>query len=211
MSSKAFVLLLVIVLVLGAGLGGAFAGGIALGKSQGDEELPAVNTPAPTLVTLPNQEPAGQPDQPDFADIRQRLQSGEITQEELAQLRQQFQGQAGGVRGGQGFGGAEGQGGFGGGGLVGTVESLDGNTLTINTTQGPLLAALGEETVIQMFAEGSVSDLDVGTRVTVTGQRSEDGTVEAVSILIVPEGGQGFPAGGFGGRGAPNIQPGGGS
>ena len=164
------------------------------------------------MATPTDQAPAGQTGQPDLSDLRQRFQSGEITQEELAQLRQQFQGQAGGAQGGQGFGGAGGgQGGFGGGGLAGTVESLDGNTLTINTTQGPLLAALGEETVIQMFAEGSLSDLEVGTRVTVTGQRSEDGTVEAVSILIVPEGGQGFPAGGFGGRGAPNIRPGGGS
>lgn len=200
MSSKAFVLLLVIVLVLGAGLGGAFAGGIALGKSQGDEEIPVVNTPAPTLATPTDQEPPGQPDQPDLSDLRQRFQSGEITQEDLAQLRQQFQGQAGGAQGGQGFGGARGQGGFGGGGLVGTVEGLDGNTLTVNTPQGPLLAALGDETVIQMFAQGSPSDLTVGARVTVTGQRGEDGTVEAVSILIIPEGAQGIPAGGFGGR-----------
>ena len=83
---------------------------------------------------------------------------------------------------------------------MGTVEGLDGNTLTVNTPQGPLLAALGDETVIQMFAQGSPSDLTVGARVTVTGQRGEDGTVEAVSILIIPEGAQGIPAGGFGGR-----------
>ena len=39
MNAKAFVLLLATVLVLGAGLGGAFAGGLALGKSQDDEEI----------------------------------------------------------------------------------------------------------------------------------------------------------------------------
>ena len=209
MNSKAFVLLLVTVLVLGAGLGGAFAGGLALGKSQDDEGIPSTVVPSASSVAPGDQEAAGQPDQidqPDLSDLRQRFQSGEITQEELAELREQFQGQAGGFGGGQGFGGAGGQrfggaggqGFGGGGGLVGTVESLDGNMLTVNTPQGPLLAALGEETLIQMFAEGSLSDLSVGTRVTVTGQRGEDGSVEAVSILIIPEGAGGFPAGGFG-------------
>ena len=209
MSYKAFVLLLVIVLVLGGGLGGAFAGGVALGKSQGDGAVPAANTIAAPTLTPSNQGLSGQPSQSDLAEIRQRIQSGEVTQEELSQLRQQFQGQAGGGPGGLGFGGAGGQGTLGRGGLVGTVESLDGNTLTVNTSQGPLQASLGEDTVIQMFAEGSLSDLKVGTRVTVTGQRGEDGSVQANSILLIPEGQEGVFGGGFagGGRGGVRTQP----
>ena len=91
MNTKAFVLLVVTVLVLGAGVGGAFAGGIALGRSQGDEGIPATSAPAASSVTPGDQEPAEQPDQPDLSDLRQRFQSGEISQEELAELRQQFE------------------------------------------------------------------------------------------------------------------------
>ncbi len=47
MKTKAFVLLLVGVLVVGGGIGGAFASGMALGKSQGEESaqkaLPALS------------------------------------------------------------------------------------------------------------------------------------------------------------------------
>ena len=69
--------------------------------------------------------------------------------------------------------------------------------MTINTPLGPLLATVAEETTIQMFATGTVADLLTGVRVTVTGLRGEAGTVEARSILILPEGDGGFFSRGF--------------
>ena len=84
--------------------------------------------------------------------------------------------------------------------MTGTIERVEGNFVTLNTPQGPLKVTIGEDTAIQMFAEGTLSDLLMGARITVTGELGEDGTVVATSILLVPEGGDGF-SGGFGGDG----------
>ena len=207
MNSKAFVTLLVAVLILGGALGGAFAGGVALGKNGG-EEAPQSNLPG-TSSPPGGQQAQGQPDQGQLGLLRQRIQSGEISEEELAQLREQLQGQGGqagqGGPGGPGGPGGLGGGGFAGrGGLTGTIESVGDGTLTINTPQGPLQATIGADTTIQVFAQGSVTDLETGVRVTVTGQRGDDGSVQAATIIVVPEGAEGFLGGGLpGGRGLP--------
>ena len=197
MSTRAFVWLLVGFLAVGGALGGAFAGGVVLGKSQGDESNGNGVLPQPPSSL--GQQASTQTDAPSLDQIRQRFQSGDISPEEAAQFRQQFQGQFGG--GGPGGGGRR----FGGGaGMTGTIERIEGNFVTLNTPQGPLEVTIGEDTSIQMFAEGTLSDLLAGVRVTVTGERGEDGTVVATSILLVPEGGGGgggFGGGGFGGGG----------
>jgi len=167
MNTKAFMLLLVGVLLLGGSIGGAFAGGIALGKSQGEETAQSTSTSGTTSGI------GGQ-----FG--------GELSQQQLDQLRQQFQGTS-----------IPGQTLIGRGGLAGTIESVEGNTVTVNTAQGPLQATIGADTTIQTFAEGTLADLQPGLQVTVTGQQAQDGTVQATSILITPEGAIGFPGEGF--------------
>ena len=193
MNTKAFVTLLVVALVLGASLGGAFAGGIVLGKSQRGEA--AMNGPTSQPTGL-SQQQSSQKGDASPGQLRQRFQAGNLTSEELAQLQQQAQQFRGG-----GFGVGTGQrgGGFGGarGGLTGTIEKIEGNKVTINTAQGPLQATIGAETAIQMLAQGTFADLIQGLRVTVVGQRGEDGTVTARSIFITPEGTDGFFGGGF--------------
>ena len=114
------------------------------------------------------------------------------SQQQLDQFRQQRPGQLGQDAGGLGFADR--------GGLTGTIEKIEGSTLTVNTAQGPLQATIGASTAIQRFAEGTLEDLLAGVQVTVTGQRGEDGTVEATSILITPEGVGGLPGTFFGGR-----------
>ena len=183
MNTRAFLLLLAGVLVLGGGLGGAFVGGIALGKSQGDEVEAQSNLPAQAPPDGLGQRPLGQLSEEQLEQFR----SGEFSPQDRDQLRQ---GQFGQGQFGQGFAGR------GGGGLTGTIEQIEGNTVTVNTPQGPLQAIIGADTTIQMFAEGALADLQTVLVVTVTGQRGEDGTVEAISIIITPEGAGGL----FGGR-----------
>ena len=161
--------------------GGAFGGGGFFGGTDGDQFNPE-----------------------DFAQIREQLQSGEIDPETLEQLRQQLQ-----DRFGEGFGGQDFDGqGFGGqgftgqgfrdqSGLTGTIEGVEGNTVTVNTSQGPLQVTVGDDTIIQRFAEATATDLQDGIQITVFGQSGEDGTVEATFILITPEGAGGFFGGGF--------------
>ncbi len=172
MNPKAFVLLVVAVLVLGGGLGGAFAGGVAVGKGQNEE--------APTN-SLP-QTPSNQ--------TQTQFDPSQLNQEELDQLREQFQGQRPGF-GGTGFGGRAGR--------SGTIDGVEGNVVTVNTSQGPLVATVGEDTTIQMTVPGSLEDLEPSVQVTVIGERGEDGTVQVVTIVILPEGGGLFGGGQFGG------------
>jgi hypothetical protein len=76
--------------------------------------------------------------------------------------------------------------------LAGTIEKVEGATATINTAQGLVQVALGAGTVVQRPTRGTVADLQAGVRVTVFGQRSEDGTVVARTVLLVTEGDGGF-------------------
>ena len=225
MKAKSFVLLLVGVLALGGGLGGAFVGGIALGKSQ-DDEVAQVSLPTrqpsdggqqslgpsngPAITGLRDQAQSGDANQEDLAQLRQRLQSGEATEDDLARLRQQFQGQFGRGDGGTGF--------TGGGALTGTVERVNGNILTLNTPQGTLRATIGADTTIQKTEAIALEELIEGMRLTVSGARGEDGTVEASSVFVIPEGadgvlggpGGGFRGGLFGPRGGGGLPPAGG-
>ena len=184
MNTKAFVLLLVAVLVVGGSLGGAFVDGMAIGKSQESEAAQSV----PTATLTPpgsGRQAADEASPPSLIELRQRLQSGQATPEDLAQLRKQFQG---------GFAAGGGDVAFGGGARV-------SGTVTVNTAQGLLRAAVGPETTIHRIAQVTLADLTEGAQITVVGQRAEDGTVEATSIMLTPEGADGFFGGGFRGRG----------
>ena len=109
----------------GGGIGGAFVGGIALGKSQEVAEAAQV---APSAALTPG-------------SAQQSF--GALTAEQRDQFRQQFQGRELIAAGDpSSFGG-----GFSGrGGLTGAIEKIDGDTLTVNTPQGPLLATITAET-----------------------------------------------------------------
>ena len=83
------------------------------------------------------------------------------------------------------------------GGFTGVIENVDGNTVTINTSQGPLSATVGADTTVRRFAEGTPSDLQPGMRVILVGQPGVDGFVEARSVLLNPEDAFGFFNTGF--------------
>ena len=179
MNTKTFVLLLVGVLLLGGALGGAFVGGMAVGGSQ-DSEANGENQTGGSILGL-QQESS---DQQSVDDLRQRFQSGDVSPEDMAQLRQKFQGQGGMGPGGADIGGV----GFAGPtGLTGTIESVEGNTVTVNTSQGVLHVTVGEDTTIQETVEVSPADLLVGMRVTINGALGEGGTVEATTVVVIPE------------------------
>ena len=165
MGNKAFLVLIAIAILLGAGLGGAFAAGVAVGRSQDDGQ-------AANGVSI---------DTPVFTPPRAQEGLQEITPEQIQQFRQQL-----GEGGGFPLGGA---GGFplGGGelaarALTGDIESIDGNVITVNTPQGPLQATLSEDTGIQLFSQGTPQDLEVGQQVVIRGERNEEGVIQATDV-----------------------------
>ena len=199
MSNKGFTMLVVGVLVLGVGIGGSFLAGTVVGG--GTEDVAAAEVaPASNAADT-------------FAQLREQVQSGQVSQEDLAELRQQFQGEAGAGRlGGGAFGGTTGAGGDfvrpGGAdaALFGTVGAVDGNVVTLDTPQGQLQVTVNSATAITQTVDAAVGDLAEGMQLTVNGERAEDGSVEATVIRVIPAGdggfgGGGFVRGGFGGRG----------
>jgi hypothetical protein len=95
---------------------------------------------------------------------------------------------------GNGTGNAQGNGGgflFGGGqgnrGIQATVQSVSGDTVTLQTPAGQLRVRIGPDTKIQKATTGAKSDITAGSRVVVNfdlgGSGNSDGTVAAASIL----------------------------
>ena len=202
MSNKMFIGVLIGVLVVGAAVGAAFFTGLTIGKGQ-QTDTPVVTLTAPPgsaanatagggqgVITVVG--PSGAP----VTTVRSSevlVEGGEGVPEEVAaqirQLREQL-GVGGGIGRGAGFGLQ-----------VGTVEAVDGNTMTLNTQQGPLDVSVSGETTIQMTTEVPLSDLETGMTVTVAGERDEEGNFTAGNIVVLPEGAEGAPFGGFHGRG----------
>ena len=227
------------VAVLGAGLGGGAVAWTIL-SDDGSNEAVAVDFLRPTVVARPQQSaqapsedtsavttgdesaalsasavlvaPANTdvqatdgPTQEQLAELRERFQSGEVTQQELAELRQQFQGEGG-------FGG----GGFGGVGdgftpMIGAIEGIDGNLVSVGTPDGVLTAMVGGDATVSISSETGVEGLELGQQISVIGERDDTGSFVASTISVGTAGGgfaerrtgpqrQGdFGGGGFGG------------
>lgn len=70
---------------------------------------------------------------------------------------------------------------------VGTIESVEGDAISIVMVDGLLKVSLSGDTVVQRFAEGSFADLAIGQRVTVIAQRGEE-VVTARTVIVTLEG-----------------------
>ena len=132
----------------------------------------------------------------EIQELRERLGRGELSEEEAREaflrLREQFGGGQGGF----------GPGGFGGSQAAGTIESIDGNTITVATELAAVMATVGENASINITSVLEPTGLTDDTQVVVVSERVEGGNL-ARSITIVPEGQGAFGRGqgGFGGFG----------
>ena len=99
--NKSFVILLVIGAIWGVSLGVVFIAGLTIGKTQSDVETLAVPV---SIQTSPEQaSEVGQFGQGQREELRRRIESGDISQEELDRFRQRFRDGSG--QGGPGGGG----------------------------------------------------------------------------------------------------------
>lgn len=105
-----------------------------------------------------------------------------------------------GAAGGAGAAGTNGGAAIAGrGGTIGTVDSLNGDTLTIRGQDGtPTTVKLDSKTTIHKTVDGTTADLTPGTNVFVTGNKAADGTVTASQISITPAGASPSPGAGSG-------------
>ena len=129
--------------------------------------------------------------------MRQQIALGDFNLGELEQLRQQSASPFG--QGIQGWGGA-----------TGSTEKTEGSVVTLDTLQGPVVVAIGPDTVIQKTVLGSLEDLQEGVRIAALNlsEPTDGGVSEAGLVVVIPEGsGSPFGGGFFGGGGR---RPGGG-
>ena len=188
MTNRAFFLLAVLAVVIGGALGG-----ILLVVLDDTDEDP---TPIASIAG-----PGGAGDGPDFerlTELTGRVESGDFDPEDLEELAAQF---PGAVSGGAPLSGADGP------SMIGTVQGLDGNSLVLNTPVGPLEATVGDDTSILSISEagGTLEDLTSGLRVTITGERNEEGLLEATAVRVVPDGLQIPQRGQFAGQLEPGV------
>jgi hypothetical protein len=66
------------------------------------------------------------------------------------------------------------------------VKSIDGNTLMLSTAENVTTVNLTSDTRIEKYASGTTADLQPGERVTVSGQRDNNGNITASQIIILP-------------------------
>lgn len=84
-------------------------------------------------------------------------------------------------------GSARGGSAFGRGGVNGDILSIDKNTMTVKLQDGSSkIVVLSSTTTINKAAEGSVSDLSVGTRVAAFGTSNSDGSITASNVQVNP-------------------------
>jgi len=74
---------------------------------------------------------------------------------------------------------------FFGGGATGQVKSIQGNVLTLSTSQNVITVNLSANTRILKTTEATTQDLQTGAQVMVTGQRDNNGNINATQVLIL--------------------------
>ncbi len=137
--------------------------------------------------------------QEELQQLRQRLQSGELSAEERQEAIQRLQAQ---------FGGGQGRGGFGGAGgvqAIGSIESINGNTIAVATELATISATVAENANIRITSMLEPTALTDGAQVMVVSERVEGSTLARV-ITVMSEGqaelrGRGGGGGGLAGPG----------
>ena len=125
----------------------------------------------------------------EIQQLRQRLQSGELSEEEARQAFQRLRAQFG-----------DGPGGAGGTQVAGSIESVEESTFTVATELASVSVSVGADTSIRVTSVLEPTALTDDAQVMVVSERLEGSTL-ARAITIIPEdqarfrGGQG----GFGG------------
>ena len=72
------------------------------------------------------------------------------------------------------------------GGILGTIEAVEGDALVITTQEGTIRVRITDTTLVEKYTTVAIGDLESGERVAVSGTRNEDGSYTARSIQVLP-------------------------
>jgi len=68
--------------------------------------------------------------------------------------------------------------------LTGTVQTIEGQTITMQTATGPIKVSVGEQTQLRKVVAATQADLKAGDTVTITGQTDTTGVLVATTVVI---------------------------
>ncbi|HUE75238.1 MAG TPA: DUF5666 domain-containing protein [Chloroflexota bacterium] len=68
--------------------------------------------------------------------------------------------------------------------LFGSIQSIDGQTLTLTTLKGSVTVTLAESAQIRQTVAASRTEVAAGQAITVVGQGAPDGTIRALAVTI---------------------------
>lgn len=72
------------------------------------------------------------------------------------------------------------------GGIMGTIEAVEGDALIVTTQEGAIRVRTTDTTLLEKYTTVAVGDLEAGERVVVSGTRHDDGSYTARSIRVLP-------------------------
>jgi len=85
---------------------------------------------------------------------------------------------------------------IGNGQVMGEITSVDSKSITVKTNDGSSkIILLSDKTAINKATSGQISDLVVGTKVSVFGTANTDGSVSGTNIQLNPTVPEGVPSG----------------
>ncbi len=136
---------------------------------------------------------------PEIQELLQKAQSGNMSQEDQARLRE-FMQEALAEAGIEAPGGRQGGGGFGAPPIQGKITTISESTITIDHNDDSGLSTdveITDNTNINVISQLTLTDLYEGTNVAGTVQRGEGGRIFIINLTVLPE--QQGQGGGFGG------------
>ncbi|MFB0547194.1 MAG: DUF5666 domain-containing protein [Anaerolineae bacterium] len=71
------------------------------------------------------------------------------------------------------------------GGIMGTIEAVEGDALIVTTQEGDISVRTTDTTIIEKYTTVAIGDLEAGERVVVSGTRDDDGSYTARSIRVL--------------------------
>lgn len=68
--------------------------------------------------------------------------------------------------------------------IVGKVDKVDADTVTITTRLGSMKVTFSDDVVVKKPGSGNLADIKAGTEVFIKGERDDDGNIQTSEILI---------------------------
>ena len=182
MNNRYFMMVLFVVIFYGTSISGAYSLGI--------KNAPAPKIPDPVVLNSTQFNPdrsqmleiqqriqSGEMSEDQVRGLRGRIQSGEISEDELQELRANFAGRPSAQTPKDLAGKSANR------SLSGTIEIIDDNFISIDSVKGPVKIHVDDKTYLTTIVE--LAELRIGMQIDIVLENSNDNSLVAQSINVL--------------------------